>query len=136
MATRSARPLSTLDSRRNIGNAGLEKKELRGISGGSIYDRIGRGGTSSLANRNRDTPGAGVAAQSSKPQFIFIVYIRACRIRRGFYRRSIAASMFDKFSSGNPLDVTAVSDRYSPRDRAISIIKSGRYLRLVEQVAL
>ena len=34
------------------------------------------------------------------------------------------------------LDVTAVSDRYSPRDRAISIIKSGCYLRLMEQVAL
>lgn len=64
------------------------------ISGRSIYDRIGRDGTSSLANRNRDT-GRGPASRGTKLKtaiYIYRVYIHACRIRGEFYRRFIAAA--------------------------------------------
>lgn len=64
------------------------------ISARSIYDRIGRDGTSSLANRNRDT-GRGPASRGTKLKtaiYIYRVYIHACRIRGEFYRRFIAAA--------------------------------------------
>lgn len=65
-------PLCCSLARQNIGNAVLERKRKREggisllvISGRSIYDRIGRDGTSSLANRNRDTS-RGPASRGTK----------------------------------------------------------------------
>lgn len=126
----------------NIGNAVLEErtggKKREGfisllfiISGRSIYDRIGRDGTSSLANRNRDT-GRRLAAQSSKPRFIFIVYISTLvESVVNFIAGSSPRPTFDKFSSPRREYEDRCSfptDRYSPEQ--FRLLSPANYLSL------
>lgn len=101
------------------------------ISGRSIYDRIGRDGTSSLANRNRDT-GRRLAAQSSKPRFIFIVYISTLvESVVNFIAGSSPRPTFDKFSSPRMEYEDRCSfptDRYSPEQ--FRLLSPANYLSL------